>query len=328
MQIRPASFLSKLTLMFIIIVIVFQLHVITEQPEKEKRVHRNISIAIIYNRVPKCGSTLMIALLGLVFRKSHTLRFIKSRDYSHFRLSATDQLQLRQEIVNYSRQANSTPIVYERHFHFVDFGFEVNRNLFYINQLRDPIERVLSCYDYTRHRCKTDGPNEPCALSNRSLINITMDACVSTGDPTSCISEQNGVSSAISFFCGQLSICDDTYKPITNYAALALAKSNIERYYLYVGLLEYIESSLELLEFSYPAIFRGISKFYLTYFKDKPFYRTPAESRYPINKETRTILRRLLKLEFELYYFVQKRFIDQYRRTFHRAPRRRDGKVR
>ncbi|CAF1987599.1 unnamed protein product [Rotaria magnacalcarata] len=314
--------------MFIIIVTVYQLHAITEQPKKEKCVHRNIPIAIIYNRVPKCGSTLMNTLLGLVFNKSHTFRFIRSRDYRNFRLSATDQLRLRQQILNYSRQVNSTPIVYERHFHFVDFGFEMNNNLFYINQLRDPLKRVLSSYDYTRHNCKIAGSDGPCALKNRSLINITIDTCVSTGDPSWCISEANGVPSAISFFCGQLSICDDTYKPITNYAALALAKSNIERYYPYVGLLEYIESSLELLEFSYPAIFRGISEFYQTYFKDKPVYRTPAESRYPINNKTRTTLRRLLKLEFELYYFVQKRFIDQYRQIFHRAPRRQDGKVR
>jgi hypothetical protein len=289
-------------------------------PLRKLNTNIDAAIIIVYNRVPKCGSTLLNGLFEHLSMQTDRFIFIHSDNYGQYRLSVEEQHKLATDLVRYAYTASSQPIVYDRHFHFVNLtSTPENIFFYYINQLRDPLKRTLSQFDHQRHVCTLMRGKRPCWL-RPSFQNLTMNECVSTADPTQCLTQANGIHSPISFFCGQSPLCDDRFARPTSEAALSLAKSNIERYYSHIGLLEYIQSSLELLEYIQPSIFTGITNIYLRVFNSSRVYATRNKHRHITNNKTLAILRQLLKPEYELYNFVRKRFIDHYTRVFHRAP--------
>lgn len=87
-----------------------------------------------------------------------------------------------------------------------------------------------------------------------------------------------------------------------------------------MGVLEYLESSFELLESTAPNIFRGITTRHRNEIKHERENVTPGEYRNPISNKTRAFLRKRLELEYELYEFVRMRFVNHYRHVFKRPP--------
>ncbi|CAF0780600.1 unnamed protein product [Adineta steineri] len=215
-------------------------------------------IIIVYNRVPKCGSTLLVRIFQILSNRTRAFTFRQSQELRHYRYSSEEQHTLVTDLVRYSYNGSYQRIVYEQHFHFVNLPSTSKNIFYYINQLRDPLERTLSEFDFERYIGGSSGAGHANLFLHPSLRNLTMDECVSTGDPTRCLTKLYGVYSPISFFCGQSSFCDDTVTRPTSDAALSQAKSNIERYYIHIGILEYIQSSLELLEHIQPSIFTGV----------------------------------------------------------------------
>ncbi|CAF4315182.1 unnamed protein product [Rotaria sp. Silwood2] len=282
--------------------------------------YRNPAIVVLYNCVPKCGSYLMNILFQLLSNQTGAFTFIYDSRYIHHHLSAVEQHNLTIDLLKYTKNASGQPVVYERHFHFIHLTSTSNQIIYYINQLRDPLKRTLSHFDFRRFTCVVAHDETQCSLIHSSLRNMTMDECVSTGDPGRCITHPYGVRSPIAYFCGQSSICDDTVTRPTSDAALALAKSNIEQYYIYIGLLEYLESSLELLEHIQPLMFTGLVSTYVNIVKRRSINQVPKKYRHSTTNRTRDVLRQLLKPEYELYNFIRMRFIDHYTRVFHRAP--------
>ena len=51
--------------------------------------------------------------------------------------------------------------------------------------------------------------------------------------------------------------------------ALDRAKENIEKSYPIVGVLEMLQTTLQVMEFEYPVLFRGLKDFYTTAGQDK-----------------------------------------------------------
>ena len=261
----------------------------------------------------------MLALLQKLESSTNRFQFVQSRSYIRQRMSIIDQQQLIQMLSHVSKHKQNQPVVYEEHFHFFKADVKSVESIWYIKQIRDPLERALSQYSYRRYRCDVLRILRGCSQMDLSCKNLTLDQCISSGNRSRCVSRPCGVASVISFFCGQDPICDDTFTQPNTAAALSLAKTNIERYYSYVGLLEYFESSLQLLEYIHSPMFDGISQIY-SESKRKRVNALPNKYRIPVSNETRSILRQLLKNEFDLYNFVQKRFIDQYRSVFGRSP--------
>jgi hypothetical protein len=277
-------------------------------------------IIIVNNRVPKCGSSLLFQLFRFLSRQTGAFTFIMSNDYIHYRFSKKERRQLKRKLIQFTNTNHHKPLLYDQHFHFINFNSTTEVVFYYINQLRDPLQRTLSQFDYERYMCIIRPERPACSVLHPSFRNMTIDECISTGDPARCLTKPYGVHSSIAFFCGQLSACDDTITRPTSRDALSLAKSNIERYYLHIGLLEYFDSSLELLEHIQLPLFSGIRSLYLNKWNRTPIYVTPEKYRHRPSNKTRHILRQLLELEYELYEFVQKRFIDHYTRVFQRAP--------
>ena len=279
----------------------------------------NTAVIILYNRVDKCGSTLMAKVVKVLSNSTGTFKFVSLPHFDHIRLSSKDQMELPGQLANLAHSAGFRSLFYSWHFHFFKMPFKRNTIFWYINQIRDPLARTLSSFDYMRWRCMAS--NMSCMVAD-SVVNLTMEECVWSRNPTVCLTKSYGVNSMIAYFCGQSSICNDQNIRTTSRAALSLAKSNIERFYIYIGLLEYMKNSLELLEHIQPGIFIGITTLYMTKFNGTRVYATQPKYNRKISNSTAAVLRRLLKPEYELYEFVRKRFMYQYMRAFHRPPRR------
>ena len=109
--------------------------------------------ALIYNRVPKTGSdTLRSLLLKLGHRTEERLEFWLKR------LNQMEQDNLCHHIAKEAglRQKSGKKVVISGHFFHIDLtetcGFEEHdaAKMVWINQLRDPVERVISLYFYYR----------------------------------------------------------------------------------------------------------------------------------------------------------------------------------
>ena len=277
-------------------------------------------VIIVYNRVPKCGSTLFLTLLKRLSTKLRRFKMFGSWDFYHVRFTEEEQKKLARRLLTYSEDANGRPIFYDQHMHFFNLSLQKKTSVLYINQIRDPLEHALSTYESKRYKCLVKHSGGLCAMLDPSVRELTLNECISTGDPARCVTRPYGISSILSFFCGQAQVCDDTLQQPSSRAALALAKSNIERFYIYVGILAYMEMSLELLEYIHLRLFAGITDIYRTGLKSKRVGATPKKHRYEISNQTRTILVRLLQPEYELYDFVRQRLFDQHRRVFGRNP--------
>lgn len=256
----------------------------------------------------------------ILFTRVQKIRIGTGKDRFHHRFSAKEQAKLAGRLITHPREAGGQGVVYEQHMHFIKLNPKPNAVFWYINQIRDPLGHALSNYDFKRYRCFVDESNGACSQVHPSVRNLTMDECVSTGDPARCLTKPYGIGSMISFFCGQESLCDDTKRRPNSSAALALAKYNIEHFYLFVGLLEYMDSSLKLLEHVYPSFFAGIADVHRRQLKLAPVHVTPRKHRHRISNETRAILLQLLKPEYELYEFVRQRFVNQYKKIYGRTP--------
>ena len=70
---------------------------------------------LVYNRVPKCGSTTLVSLLTLL-AKRNKFNVASSRVYNRKWLDQEEEIQL----VNLL-QTKKKPLVYDRHFHHIDW---------------------------------------------------------------------------------------------------------------------------------------------------------------------------------------------------------------
>ena len=88
-----------------------------------KTTHSNI---VVYNRVPKCGSTTTLKLLGKlsVLHNFTLMNHIKPKEL-HYIENQQVEAELLNEISSLMR--NNAPSIYIRHLHF--YNFEENSNL-------------------------------------------------------------------------------------------------------------------------------------------------------------------------------------------------------
>lgn len=279
------------------------------------------ALIIVYNRVPKCGSSSMLKILDNLSKEHRQFIHEHARNRTSSRFQTADQIRLRQSLIDHAKHHIGRPLLYDQHFHFFDMVSTSDVTFKYINLIRDPLKQALSSFDYLRYNYFHNRSSVTRKRFSTSFANMNMEECVHAGDPARCVTTFNGVPSTISYFCGQSPICYDVRKRTISHAALSLAKSNIERFYTWVGILEYFDDSLELLEHNLPSIFHGITELYRTKIRRDRENVTPTDYRSSISNTTRDVLIRLLKPEYELYGFVRKRFMDNYKLVFGRLPK-------
>ncbi|ELU11537.1 hypothetical protein CAPTEDRAFT_215347 [Capitella teleta] len=240
---------------------------------------------IVYNRVPKCGSSAVESVLRhLAVLNGFT--YYRSKLFRDPVISEADQLALAKKLASIP-----APFIYDRHIHFVDLGKYWNVPPVYLNLVRDPIEQRVSAFYYRRTMLYNQ--NKP-----KGWLNMTFDECVAKGG----LECTGPYAVSLGYICGQ--------EPHCRYIgsdALKDAKRHIENDYAIVGITEDLEAFLFVLEKTIPHFFKGALDIY------EPLkagllskYRT--KNRGTISEESREILSDILRDELEFYEFARQRF--------------------
>lgn len=191
------------------------------------------------------------------------------------------------------------PFVYIRHLYFVDFTKYGEKQPLYVNIMRDPIERFESFYYFTRFGNTRGGGK---SHMNDGRRQETIDDCVEK-QRHECMKPYWQV---VPYFCGNSPGCSSRSQ-----WAVDKAKANIENSYLFVGLIEELDLSLDILENLLPRYFdnaRGI--YHMNPENAKVKKDTQTNNKKPTSEITKKFLREetSLKLEYDLYDFVKDRF--------------------
>lgn len=249
---------------------------------------------ILYNRIFKTGSTSMTNWFD---------SFSDDMDF-YLELSTTEDWYdpLRRHLFPAIiwRHANtilSNPevkkYVFVAHFYFRS-RIKVPYQYSYINQVRDPVKRVISHYYYT-HKSK----NRP----RRKLREIRRSGHQKESLETCIQHEHEGCKRNVMtrFFCGKHSYCKNGTS-----RALERAKSNIIRYYASVGLLKHLDVYKQILHKRFPTFVPYKSTESEFKAKVNPLYNSSE-----VSEETIAKIRKLNTADIKLYKFIEKRFWKQ-----------------
>lgn len=251
-------------------------------------------VIVIYNRVPKTGST---SFVGLAYDLYGANRFhiahVNVTKNSHI-LSTVDQMRFANNLTRWNAMK---PCLYHGHMAYVDFSkFGISSKPLYINIIREPLDRLVSYYYFVRY-----GDNFRPHLKRRKAGNReTFDDCVAR-QGADC--EPDHLWLQIPFFCGQAAQC---WIP-GNQWALEMAKFNLVNNYLLVGVTEHMGDFIAVIEALLPRFFSGALDLYnsgnkshlrKTFNKSKPSEETIARIR----------LSEVWRMEQEFYDFVKDQF--------------------
>ena len=197
---------------------------------------------IIYNRVPKCGSSTMQVVMRRIARKICAFALKTSEIYDNERPNAKEL----QRLVERLKSARA-PWLYDRHLHFIEFDRYNLSNVLYINVVRRPVDRFFSEYYFHRFEHRKD--------MSKTRRHRTFEDCVKKrySECSKLSAFQKG---SVPYFCGQSEFCMEPSQ-----AAVDRAKANINKYYGVVGLTEDIMHTFALLEQTSPHVFRNMTQF-------------------------------------------------------------------
>ncbi|XP_066251409.1 heparin sulfate O-sulfotransferase [Euwallacea similis] len=205
----------------------------------------NISenIVVLYNRVPKTGSTSFVGVAYDLCKKSqyHVLH-VNVTGNGHV-LSLNNQIKF---VSNVTEWDAIKPALYHGHFAYIDFNKFGAPKPLYINILRRPLDRFISYYYFLRY-----GDNfRPHLIRKKAGNTMTFDECVEKGLPEC---DPSAMWLQVPFFCGHAANC---WKP-GNKWALTEAKKNLVNNYFLVGVTEELDDFISVLEVSLPRMFKG-----------------------------------------------------------------------
>ena len=249
---------------------------------------------VIYNRVPKSGSSVTLTVIRkLASEMGYTYR--TSAVYNNPALNETDQRELCAYITSLP-----PPAIYDRHIYHVDcskYGF---KNVTHINLVRDPIERAVSHYYFNQYGFASR-PFD----SSKQKRNGTMDMCIK-GRRASCTKRFK----QIAFFCGHEYFCEFPTSPEEARRALNQAKKNVESNYLVVGMTEDLQTFFRVLEKLLPRFFSSASRTFKL--ADKSLHgQFETKKKVVLNAESKEIMNVEFIYDYEFYAFIRKRFYEQ-----------------
>jgi len=203
---------------------------------------------VIYNRVPKTGSTSFVGLAyDLCSKNKFNVLHMNISKNSHI-MSLPDQGRL---VWNISGWSEKKPAFYHGHVSYLDFAKFGSHSPLYINIIRQPLDRLVSYYYFLRY----GDDYRPHVVRKRQGDTMSFDDCIKKG-LSKC--NPNDVWLQIPFFCGQHPDC---WIP-GNVWALEKAKANLLEKYMVVGVTEQMEEFIAVLEATIPSFFKGALKLY------------------------------------------------------------------
>jgi hypothetical protein len=246
------------------------------------------STALIYNRVAKCGSSTLVALLRLLAAR-HGFTALSSRAFHVRRLDPRGEAELAATV------RAQQPVAYDRHFYHFDWalhGLRVNM----INMVREPVDRLVSNFHFVRNPRRWAGRE---VAPPQTWFTKSLQRCVVGRDPECLVGGERGAEMALTYFCGAATHCTNS----SSLAALQTAKAKAETEYSVVGVMEQFNASLAVLEAYLPGWFAGATGL-LGQVPAAAHNRNPHP---PAGQLVRAVLAHRLRLDTDFYRFVRQR---------------------
>jgi hypothetical protein len=260
---------------------------------------------LIYNRVPKCGSTTVLHIIHQCEWKNHFR--VRTGPFNKFEKTVATEAKILLKLYQATHAQKISALVYHSHTYLLDarkfgIGQDLRPNL--INVIREPLERQLSriYYNYSRM-----------LMTNQTVESFDLEHCLQNSNHSSC--QLTPYDLQICFFAGSVPPCLGTILDSDRHELLQIAKWHVEHDYSVVGLTSQMDKNFQLFELFLPRFFNGASFIY----KNESSYGENGEIRQnetpnkPKQVMTDTIKSLLLShhemmLELEFYQFVQQRF--------------------
>jgi hypothetical protein len=250
---------------------------------------------IVYNRIPKAGSTTIISLLSQLAETNNFTLVLPTPYYNHS--SARDAVLT-------ALQTNTRTVVCN-HFNFPEifYGNQDNQKIAYINVMRNPIDRCASFYYYTRYG---DRNRELKKATIEQYGNSTLDECVNQPykDVENCFNCQPDTQALA--FCGREG--GECSTALNSEEILEQAWENVQSHY-FVGVTEDLQGTAEMFELLYPSFFKGMT---LAMEDSTPKKVSSSREQYVAPSEkARHVVEKWAAVDMELYHRVHARYIEQ-----------------
>lgn len=255
---------------------------------------------IFHNKLPKCGSTTMHNIVGLLSRKNNFTYWKIMSGVMKF----TDEETLIQALKMRYRE----PFFLLQHHFWMDFTKYSMHQPTFVNLIRDPISWFQSHYTFMRF-----GMNKGRSEDSPKL-GSDIDDCIKNKEKN-CVSNQW---TYIEFFCGSEKLCA-TMK--ASYEAgdidvkrqvLEIVKRRVVKDYFIIGILEQFEDTLSLLETMLPMFYKGAMDAWKSDYIQFRRNQTKTTNKEPLSQFARDYLEKgPLSYETDFYWFTRQLFNER-----------------
>jgi len=292
---------------------------------EKKTANFDMKNVLVYNRIPKSGSTMM---LGLLYSLAKSLGYLvlRGRYHSYRYWSRNDRVGLGYFL---ELAAARSKTVYVQHQYYVNFTENRQHQPVYINIMRDPVEHLMSSYYYKRtvilqHRSPMDMSPEEVDIMSQSFEQCVVERriecvyygyTVHTNKTEQLLFRQNWSptylypSDVLLYFCGHHPECSK----LGSREALQIAKHNVDHNFAVVGLLEYMSETMQVLEHKLPQFFAGASDYYKEISQSSKIQNKNTIKSSKISDDIRAVLRQRLSNEYEIYEYIKQKLLKQHK---------------
>ena len=126
----------------------------TTQPMKNDTNNFNIGKIIVFNRIPKCGSTTIVSLLRRLSKRNkfnlflssiHGEEIVSETEFTNILFGLSTVFNEKGE-----RKKEFKDMIFVKHQHYIPMPHTISSNITYINIMRDPVKRFISGYYFWR----------------------------------------------------------------------------------------------------------------------------------------------------------------------------------